>query len=208
MSRWRRAADPSSRPLPLLRLAITLARDQIGAAEVQGRDLCYQVVLTRSGRYVLARVEELDLEVPGRSVSDALWVARQRALRVLARYEEEGWSIPPPVEKMLATIELPVPSPPPAPAAADGGHGSWPPVGAIGDGWAGGHVVEYLTPRQRQVLAYLRLGQSHAEIAHALGIGVETVRTHAKHVRRKLGVRRKSELVGLQIPSQTPFEIR
>ncbi len=72
----------------------------------------------------------------------------------------------------------------------------------------GSRSVEYLTPRQRQVLECLCLGQSHAEIAHALGIGLETVRTHARHVRRKLGVRRKSELVGLQILSQTPLEIR
>jgi hypothetical protein len=53
---------------------------------VQGRNLRYQVALIRSGRYVLARVEEIDFEVSGMSMPDALWVARRKAFRVLARY--------------------------------------------------------------------------------------------------------------------------
>jgi DNA-binding NarL/FixJ family response regulator len=55
-----------------------------------------------------------------------------------------------------------------------------------------------LTPRQAEVLRYIRLGQSYPTIAHTLGINVETVRTHAGQVRRKLGAR-KSDLVGLQV---------
>ncbi len=60
--------------------------------------------------------------------------------------------------------------------------------------------VARLTPRQAEVLRYMRLGQAYPTIAHTLGISVETVRTHAEQVRRKLGVARKSELVGLQVP--------
>jgi DNA-binding NarL/FixJ family response regulator len=54
-----------------------------------------------------------------------------------------------------------------------------------------------LTPRQAEILRYIRLGQSYPTIAHTLGISVETVRTHATQVRRKLGAR-KLDLVGLQ----------
>jgi DNA-binding NarL/FixJ family response regulator len=60
-----------------------------------------------------------------------------------------------------------------------------------------------LTPRQAEVLRYMRLGQAYPTIALALGISVETVRTHAVQVRRKLGVARKSELVGLHGPVQS-----
>jgi DNA-binding NarL/FixJ family response regulator len=66
-----------------------------------------------------------------------------------------------------------------------------------------GHLVERghpatvasLTSREAEVLEFLSRGQSHAEIAHALGLGVETVRTHAAHIRGKLGVRSKRELI-------------
>jgi DNA-binding NarL/FixJ family response regulator len=73
-----------------------------------------------------------------------------------------------------------------------------------------GHMVERsrpatsvsLTPREIEVLEYLSRGQSHPEIAHALQVGVETVRTHSAHIRNKLGVRNKRELIGLTIPLQ------
>jgi DNA-binding CsgD family transcriptional regulator len=52
------------------------------------------------------------------------------------------------------------------------------------------------------VLEYLARGQSHGEIAHALQLGVETVRTHSAHIRAKLGVRNKRELIGLTLPLQ------
>ncbi len=54
-----------------------------------------------------------------------------------------------------------------------------------------------LTPREMEVLEFLSRGQSHAEIAHALQLGVETIRTHSAHIRGKLGVRSKRELIGL-----------
>jgi len=62
--------------------------------------------------------------------------------------------------------------------------------------------VASLTPREVEVLEYLSRGQSHAEIAHALQLGVETIRTHSAHIRGKLGVRSKRELIGLTIPFQ------
>ncbi len=57
-----------------------------------------------------------------------------------------------------------------------------------------------LTQREREVLEGMRRGCSYGEIADELGIGIETVRTHAAGVRRKLGVSRKADLVGLHEP--------
>lgn len=57
-----------------------------------------------------------------------------------------------------------------------------------------------LTPREREVLDGMSRGWSYGQIAHELGIGIETVRTHAASVRRKLEVSRKADLVGLQEP--------
>jgi DNA-binding NarL/FixJ family response regulator len=65
-----------------------------------------------------------------------------------------------------------------------------------------------LTPREAEVLEFLSRGQSHAEIAYALQLGVETIRTHAAHIRGKLGVRNKRELIGLTIPVPSETEIQ
>ena len=54
-----------------------------------------------------------------------------------------------------------------------------------------------LTSREADVLAYLQQGRSNAEIAAALSVSVETVRTHARAVFRKLGVRTRRDLAGL-----------
>lgn len=51
-----------------------------------------------------------------------------------------------------------------------------------------------LTAREADVLELLQGGSSNAEIAAALHVGVETVRTHARNIYRKLGVRTRREL--------------
>ena len=51
-----------------------------------------------------------------------------------------------------------------------------------------------LTSREADVLELLQTGSSNAEIAAALHVGVETVRTHARHIYRKLGVSTRREL--------------
>jgi DNA-binding NarL/FixJ family response regulator len=56
---------------------------------------------------------------------------------------------------------------------------------------------ELLTPREADVLELLQRGRSNAEIAAALTVGIETVRTHARNIYRKLGVRTRRELVSL-----------
>lgn len=53
---------------------------------------------------------------------------------------------------------------------------------------------ELLTPREAVVLDLLQGGRSNGEIAAELCIGVETVRTHARSIYRKLGVRSRREL--------------
>jgi DNA-binding NarL/FixJ family response regulator len=52
-----------------------------------------------------------------------------------------------------------------------------------------------LTRREAEVLPLLSQGATNRQIASALGIGVETVRTHARNIYRKLGVSSRTELV-------------
>jgi DNA-binding NarL/FixJ family response regulator len=51
-----------------------------------------------------------------------------------------------------------------------------------------------LTPREADVLELLQGGRSNAEIAATLHVGVETIRTHARNIYRKLGVSSRREL--------------
>jgi NarL family two-component system response regulator LiaR len=53
---------------------------------------------------------------------------------------------------------------------------------------------DILTPREADVLELLQGGRSNAEIAQALHVSVETVRTHVRRIYRKLGVRTRREL--------------
>ncbi len=57
-----------------------------------------------------------------------------------------------------------------------------------------------LTPREAEILAYLSRSRSYDEIAALLSIDLETVRTHARRVRHKLGVRTSRELIGVYVP--------
>ena len=57
--------------------------------------------------------------------------------------------------------------------------------------------AELLTPREADVLELLQDGARNAEIAHELSIGIETVRTHARHIYRKLGIGSRRELTRL-----------
>ena len=44
-----------------------------------------------------------------------------------------------------------------------------------------------LTPRERQIMALVTVGKYNKEIAKALGISVETVKSHRKRAFKKLG---------------------
>src|SRR3954453_15959319 len=56
---------------------------------------------------------------------------------------------------------------------------------------------DLLTPREADVLELLQDGATNAQVAHALSIGVETVRTHARNIYRKLGISSRRDLARL-----------
>jgi len=55
--------------------------------------------------------------------------------------------------------------------------------------------LESLTPREREVLHWLRLGKSNDEIAIILGISPHTVKNHLEHVFQKLEVNNRYEAI-------------
>jgi NarL family two-component system response regulator LiaR len=61
-----------------------------------------------------------------------------------------------------------------------------------GPAGAGGAL---LTRRESEVLPLLQQGQTNPQIALSLHVGVETVRTHARHIYRKLGVSSRGDLM-------------
>jgi DNA-binding NarL/FixJ family response regulator len=65
-----------------------------------------------------------------------------------------------------------------------------------------------LTQREAEVLPLLQQGRSNAQIAVALQVGVETVRTHARNIYRKLGVSSRRELAARLVPDPTPEPVR
>jgi two-component system, NarL family, response regulator LiaR len=56
-------------------------------------------------------------------------------------------------------------------------------------------TADDLTPRERDVLRELALGHSNREIATALGIGDETVKTHVGNLLGKLGVENRAQAI-------------
>ena len=60
-----------------------------------------------------------------------------------------------------------------------------------------GRASMALTQREWEVFQLLQVGRSNPEIARALQIGIETVRSHIQRLNRKLGVTRRSDLVTL-----------
>src|SRR5215210_6231182 len=54
--------------------------------------------------------------------------------------------------------------------------------------------ADILTAREAEVLELLQEGMTNAQIAHQLTIGLETVRTHARNIYRKLGINTRRDL--------------
>jgi DNA-binding NarL/FixJ family response regulator len=78
------------------------------------------------------------------------------------------------------------------------------PRGAWGSATTPAQASHLLTAREAEVLPLLQQGSSNAQIAAALGVGVETVRSHARNIYRKLGVSSRRELAAL--PRSAPVE--
>jgi LuxR family quorum sensing-dependent transcriptional regulator len=54
---------------------------------------------------------------------------------------------------------------------------------------------DHLTPRELAVLRLVSTGAQSREVAEALGLGEETVRSHLKKAQSKLGVRNRTQAV-------------
>jgi DNA-binding CsgD family transcriptional regulator len=59
-----------------------------------------------------------------------------------------------------------------------------------------------LTPRERQVLVLMGAGATNAAIASRLVISENTVKSHVKHILRKLGAGNRAEAVALFLLAQ------
>jgi DNA-binding NarL/FixJ family response regulator len=66
---------------------------------------------------------------------------------------------------------------------------------------AGGQL---LTLREAEVLSLLQQGSTNPQIALALSVSVETIRTHARNIFRKLGVSSRRELMAAPVAAQPP----
>jgi DNA-binding CsgD family transcriptional regulator len=63
-------------------------------------------------------------------------------------------------------------------------------------------LLDMLTPREREVLAMLAEGETNASIARRLVVSEDTVKTHVKHILRKLGVNNRSQAVSRYFQAQ------
>ena len=73
-------------------------------------------------------------------------------------------------------------------------------AGGGGSASLGMEGSDLLTPREADVLELLQDGATNAQVAHALSIGIETVRTHARNIYRKLGISSRRDLARLTRP--------
>jgi DNA-binding CsgD family transcriptional regulator len=56
-----------------------------------------------------------------------------------------------------------------------------------------------LTYRQQEIALFILEGKTYLEIARILGVGLETVRTHARALYARMGARRKKDLRAMMV---------
>lgn len=66
---------------------------------------------------------------------------------------------------------------------------------------AGANGVTSLTDREKEVLTLLALGETNATIADQLHLSPETIRSHTRSARLRLGARSRSHAIALAIHS-------
>jgi DNA-binding NarL/FixJ family response regulator len=54
-----------------------------------------------------------------------------------------------------------------------------------------------LSPREREVFRYMRIGCQDKEIAHQVGRSIHTIRVQIRSIRRKRGLARRAEAIGV-----------
>jgi DNA-binding CsgD family transcriptional regulator len=74
-------------------------------------------------------------------------------------------------------------------------------------GVPGRERLAMLTPREQEVLAMLAEGETNARIAQRLVVSEDTVKTHVKHILRKLGVRNRSQAVSRYFRTRTSADL-
>jgi len=70
-----------------------------------------------------------------------------------------------------------------------------PRIGHVGSRSPSARDESALSPRERSILELIGQGRSNKEIARALGISPETVKSHIKHMFTKLGVERRAQAI-------------
>jgi LuxR family maltose regulon positive regulatory protein len=188
-------------------ITLELARAELARGDVAGAAATTTELLSRPDLSVGVRVEgwllqascglELGERPAARSALDrALRLAEPERLRrpvldapprlrrflrhdtgLAARHAWLGGRTP--VAPTVRTVRTVVPAPAPGPAA-----GASAPV-----------IVEALTEKEREVLGYLAALLSTEEIAGAMFVSVNTVKTHVRNILRKLAASRRNEAI-------------
>ena len=80
-----------------------------------------------------------------------------------------------------------------------------------GDSWAIAPPTRpsqrQLTPREREIVTLIAMGQETMDIAEELSISPETVRTHVRNAMGKLGVHTRAELVAVVLCDQAVMDV-
>jgi DNA-binding NarL/FixJ family response regulator len=63
-----------------------------------------------------------------------------------------------------------------------------------------------LTPREREVLALMVVGNNNVKIAAQLGVGRETIKSHVSNILAKLGVKSRVDAVILALQQELPLD--